>query len=98
MNQITCDTILDLLPLYIDQVCSTDSNALVEGHLRACPACKAEYEKLSQREFLFDSKEKAMLTGLSKRWKKSKRATLWKGISIGLGDCVAGGILFLRIQ
>lgn len=94
MNQITCDTILDLLPLYIDQVCSTDSNALVEGHLRVCPACKAEYEKLSQREFLFDSKERAMLTGLSKRWKKSKRATLWKGISIVLVIVLLVGFFF----
>ena len=51
MDRITCDIIRDLLPLYIDEVCSAGSRALVEGHLQNCPACKAEYETISKREF-----------------------------------------------
>lgn len=44
--KITCDVIKDLLPLYVDEVLSKDSNALVEEHLKTCGDCTAYYEKL----------------------------------------------------
>lgn len=93
MNRITCDIIRDLLPLYIDGVCSADSRALAEEHLQSCPACKAEYEKLSHREFLYDAKEKEVLTELSKRWKKGKRKTLFAGIVIALAAVLLVGFV-----
>ena len=71
MDRITCDIIRDLLPLYIDEVCSAGSRALVEGHLQNCPACKAEYETISKREFFYDARERKVLDRLSKRWKQS---------------------------
>ena len=37
--KITCDVIKDSLPLYVDEVLSKDSNALVEEHLKECPHC-----------------------------------------------------------
>ncbi|MBO5411311.1 MAG: zf-HC2 domain-containing protein [Clostridia bacterium] len=40
MNRISCDIIKDLLPLYIDGVCSDDSAAAVSAHLENCAACK----------------------------------------------------------
>ena len=39
MNHITCDIILDLLPLYADEACSEDSRTLVEEHISHCPEC-----------------------------------------------------------
>lgn len=93
MNQITCDIARDLLPLYIDRVCSADSAALVEAHLQSCPTCKAEYEKLSQREFRYDAREKELLAGLSKRWKKSKRSILWRALAVALAVMLAGSAL-----
>lgn len=36
-----CDIIRDLLPLYVEQVASPASRALVEQHLAECPACAA---------------------------------------------------------
>lgn len=44
--KITCDVIKDLLPLYVDEVLSEDSNALVEAHLAECDECTAYYERL----------------------------------------------------
>ncbi|WP_188890272.1 zf-HC2 domain-containing protein [Paenibacillus radicis (ex Gao et al. 2016)] len=43
-----CEVIKDLLPLYIDQVCSESSKQLVEEHLAKCDSCKAEYTKMQQ--------------------------------------------------
>jgi len=40
--QIKCEVIEDLLPLYIDEVCSDESKRLVEEHLEGCDACSAK--------------------------------------------------------
>ena len=34
-----CDVVRDLLPLYVDGVCSEESRVLVETHTASCPAC-----------------------------------------------------------
>ena len=39
MAKITCDVVKDLLPLYVDDVLSGDSRALVEEHLKTCDEC-----------------------------------------------------------
>ena len=41
-----CNLVRDLLPLYVDDALSEDSRAFVERHLKACPACAEEAEKL----------------------------------------------------
>lgn len=38
--KLPCNVILDLLPLYHDQVCSDETKALVEEHLLSCESCK----------------------------------------------------------
>lgn len=38
-----CEIVRDLLPLYIDDVCGTESRKLVEEHLKSCRACQREY-------------------------------------------------------
>ena len=47
-----CEVIRDLLPLYADDVCSERSRELIEEHLRECPECSAELEKLRAGEAL----------------------------------------------
>jgi predicted anti-sigma-YlaC factor YlaD len=43
---IDCATIRDLLPLYVDDVVSKESRALISGHIAGCEECKKEYEKM----------------------------------------------------
>lgn len=40
MNNINCNIIRDILPLYIDDVVSEDTKGLVETHLDTCPDCQ----------------------------------------------------------
>ena len=35
----SCKIIEDLLPLYVDEVCSKESRQLVDGHVAECPKC-----------------------------------------------------------
>lgn len=44
--KISCNIIKDLLPLYCDNMCSDDSRAVVEEHLKECEACGGELEKM----------------------------------------------------
>lgn len=43
---MNCDIIKDLIPLYIDGVCSLESRYTVETHLTKCESCKALYEAM----------------------------------------------------
>ena len=46
--KLECDVIRDLLPLYAEKLASPASSALVEQHLAACPACRAELERMEK--------------------------------------------------
>ena len=48
MLKLSCDVISDLLPLYYDDACTTDSRSLVEAHLKDCAACRSMLEKCTQ--------------------------------------------------
>lgn len=43
---LSCDVIKDILPLYLEDLASSDTRRLVEEHLCSCNNCKKEYEKL----------------------------------------------------
>ena len=47
MSDVKCTIIQDLLPLYVDKVCSDDSAELVKNHLPSCPACKKLYDEMT---------------------------------------------------
>ena len=42
-----CNVIRDLLPLYVDEVCSAESRKMIEEHLKECSECKAYMESMS---------------------------------------------------
>lgn len=46
MSKMHCDIVKDLLPLYVEDVCSEKSKAEVEEHLKECEACNSYYEML----------------------------------------------------
>ena len=48
MSRIPCNVNKDLLPLYVDDVCSEESKDLVEEHLSECGECQNYYEALKE--------------------------------------------------
>ncbi len=81
---ISCEIIKDLLPLYHDGVCSSESKAMVEEHLTHCSSCKAELQAMDE-VLLIDSpeqnlKEADAVKSLSKQWKKGMLVSLLKGV------------------
>lgn len=52
MNKEICDIVKDLLPLYIDDILSDSSRALVEEHIQTCSECRKDLESYSKRVVL----------------------------------------------
>lgn len=43
-----CDIVQDLLPLYIDDVCSSASGEMIRSHLEECPKCREMLRQLGR--------------------------------------------------
>ncbi len=78
----TCEIIKDLLPLYIDGVCSEDSKNAVEEHIKTCEDCKRELEDYRGEISAVERQEEEVIKKISSRWKKSKTKALFSGIFI----------------
>ena len=52
-----CNIVKDLLPLYVEDVTSQDSNKIIEEHLKECEECKKHYEELKDGSFIEELKE-----------------------------------------
>ena len=84
--KISCDIIKDLLPLYHDGICSSDSKMMVEEHLAYCDSCKAELQAMDDDLLINNVKqnlnEAEALKKLSRRWKAGMKKSTLKGIFI----------------
>ena len=74
--KLSCKVIEDMLPMYYDKVCSEESAALVEEHLRSCPRCGqmladlgAEIEIPEQK--VAPEKIDEMMAGFTKEYHRS---------------------------
>ncbi len=77
MNQISCNVIGDLLPLYVDDVVSADTRRLVEEHLASCPTCQARLEQMRQPVVLpnfqnVQEQDAQALKGIKRKLKRSR--------------------------
>lgn len=57
MNNIDCEIIMDLLPLYADGMVSNDTGEIVESHLKECEECQEIYRQMTGKiDFSFEKK------------------------------------------
>ena len=80
MADITCEVIRDLMPLYVDDVLSSDSKTLVEEHLETCEDCTDYYHALKEPEGDYKqmrkSDEKAAFKRIKGTLKKKRLITI----------------------
>ena len=79
-----CNVIRDLLPLYQDSVCSSESRQLVEAHMEECPQCRAEWERMSAPIPTAHPQveERTVAQAASSAWKRGRRRAFSKGFVI----------------
>lgn len=86
-----CEMIRDLLPLYVDQVCSPASAAAVEEHIRECNACASLLGEMSTADPLLDKEiyaERSRVLDTQAKFFKRRSA---------VAGCIIGGIFALPI-
>ena len=52
MSKLSCDVIRDLIPTYVDEICSADTKMIVEQHLQECRDCKNLVEMIKETEIV----------------------------------------------
>ncbi|MBQ5336647.1 MAG: zf-HC2 domain-containing protein, partial [Oscillospiraceae bacterium] len=84
-----CEMIRDLLPLYIDEVCSDESRKIVEDHIKECPECASLTDSMRNDEAVneaedYESAQVRSLINVRKKQKKNLCILITAGIIIGL--------------
>ena len=90
--KVTCKVIQDLLPLYVDGVCSPDTAALVEEHLKDCAPCQEAYHALKEAPSPTPEDGADKDAAVAKGLKKVKTGLRKKRILIGV-FATLGGLL-----
>lgn len=89
-----CDIVQDLLPLYIDNVCSPSSAELVNEHLQTCEDCSSVLEKLKN-----DTAESELKNERENVVKNQAKAFKRKNFTTGaaIAGLVIAGILAIPV-
>jgi len=87
-----CKIIQDLLPLYTDDICSKESRALVEEHLKSCEKCKIELDDMkSEVRVRFNNESEANVFKAMKK-KLFKKNMIVALISVSVSIAVLVGV------
>ena len=86
MSKKQCDIIQDLLPSYVDGICSEASKLWIEEHLAECEACRQTMEMLKNTEISARKLELAQLDAGKKVKKKQLKHSI---VNLGLCLCIA---------
>ena len=70
-NRIPCEIIKDLLPSYIDELTSEQTNAIVKEHLLSCKECRETAKRMGKAEDIITEEDEREIDFLKKSKKKT---------------------------
>lgn len=84
--KLPCEIVQDLLPLYHDGVCSPESTASVEEHLRSCESCKQILQNICTEIEIpkLETAKAEPLLSIQLHWNRQKRKILLKSLGAGI--------------
>lgn len=67
-----CEIVRDILPLYVDDVCSASSREIIDEHLKACPDCAAYLDEIraSEAESELRDEKSLVIKNQARRFKR----------------------------
>lgn len=95
VQKIHCETVGDLLPLYVDEVLSPSSVALVEQHLAECESCTEKVNSLQKETTVKDYDGAKPMKKFKNRLRRHKIIT---GVTIGVCVAVLLGIFLYSFE
>lgn len=93
--KFNCSIVDDLLPLYLENICSKDSRTALEEHLRECVSCREKLARMKDNSMIPDIKKKEEQVQIAGYAKKIKRHRFMVGILTVLISVFSACILFL---
>lgn len=93
--KFNCSVVDDLLPLYVEDICSEDSRAALEEHLQECVSCREKLARMKNGSIISDVKKKESQIQIIDYAKKIKRHRLKVGILAALISVFSACALFL---
>lgn len=91
---ISCKVVEDLLPLYLDNSCSEDSRAALEGHLNGCPTCRAKLERM-RNDVIGDIHMERSAPKLVNYAKKVRNHRIRVAVSVAFVTIISSAVLAL---
>ena len=89
-----CGIIKDLIPLYIENLTSEDSNNFIEGHIKSCSDCNETLSKLQDDVITYDKEpEVDEIEKLPSRLIKRVRKNIYEKILISVSIALILGII-----
>ena len=79
-----CNVIMDLLPLYVDECCSEESERLVAEHLEACESCRKIYDQMRETCQTYAEKPNSVKLHRVSDWKASVLQSLMLFVSFAI--------------
>lgn len=99
MEKINCDIIKDLLPSYIDGICSKATTLCVEDHMEGCSECRRMLALYKDNALTGEKLEQKSLDGLKKLKRRMKYQNMVCGLLMMLlaitGFCAFTNTVFL---
>lgn len=93
--KVTCGIVEDLLPLYMEDMCSEESKAALEEHIEACPVCSEKIARMKNSAVIPLMKNQDRRLPIANYVKKVKRRRIRVGISVALICALAVCVLVL---
>lgn len=93
MSKVSCEIIKDLLPSYMEEICSEDTKKFVKDHLKECKECQVLIEMMKKTELVSEQTEQRIVDSV-KKVKRHIQKIVGLGILAGLFGI--GMIMFLE--
>ncbi len=84
-KEISCGIVNELLPNYIDQLTSAETNDIIENHLKTCSNCAKEHDEMQARLKQTEMETVSGNQHLQKYLSKTKMMYLLKGALLSFG-------------
>lgn len=96
---IGCSVIEDLLPSYVDGICSGESKGLVEEHVADCPSCRERLRRMQETEGLEINmpEQDGDILDITKRLQEQKKKQKRTNGVLGAVSCVLAACLIVSL-
>ncbi len=96
MSKFSCNTIKDILPLYVDEVVSDDTRNIVSEHLEHCENCRKKYESMKSEVSLPLDNSTKYLKQFKSAWKRKKFFLICATVAVTITILVCAVLAFTQ--